>query len=64
VVYVFGLDVVCNCMADSIAWDICGGWVGILSDGCGFGTKVGSKTMIAKVGSVLVGCVVDFFHCA
>jgi hypothetical protein len=40
VLYGIGLDVVCSCMANSIAWNICGSWVGILGNGCGFGTKV------------------------
>jgi hypothetical protein len=49
VVYGFGLLVAYSCMTDSIARDICGSWVGILGDGCSFGTKVGSRMMIVKV---------------
>jgi hypothetical protein len=50
-VYGFDLLVVCSCIAGSIARDIYGSWVGILSNGCSFGRKVDSMMMIAKVGS-------------
>jgi hypothetical protein len=49
-VYGFDLLVVCSCIAGSIARDIYGSWVGILSNGCIFGRKVDSMMMIAKVG--------------
>jgi hypothetical protein len=38
-----GLPVPCSCMVGSVTRDICGNWVGILGDGCSFGTKVDSR---------------------
>jgi hypothetical protein len=49
VVYGFGLDAACSCMAGSIARDIYGRWVGILDNGCSFGMKLCSRMMIVKV---------------
>jgi hypothetical protein len=48
-VYGFGLHVACSCIVGSIVRDIYGTWVGILGNGCSFGTRVGSWMMIAKV---------------
>jgi hypothetical protein len=49
VVYGFGLCIVYNCMVGSTVKDICGGWAGILGEGCDYDVKVDSRIMIAKV---------------
>jgi hypothetical protein len=43
------LCIVYNCMVGSTVKDICGGWAGILGEGCDYDVKVDSRIMIAKV---------------
>jgi hypothetical protein len=38
-------------MVGNVAKDICGGWIGILGEGCGGGTKAGLRMKIAMVDS-------------
>jgi hypothetical protein len=45
----FDLYVGCNCMAGSMAKDICDSWVDIRNECCGVGMKVGLRMMIAML---------------
>jgi hypothetical protein len=42
---------VCSCMVGNTAKGIFGSWIGILSEGWNFGTKVDLRMMIAMVGA-------------
>jgi hypothetical protein len=50
-VYGLGLCVTCSCVAGNTTNGIFGNWVGILSDGSNFDTKVDLRMMIMMVGA-------------